>query len=64
MFNHVAIPDTEHVEYVERPSLPVGGMPMNSPSWVPENVFSVATMSPSAIWSLMSTEKSGNACHR
>jgi hypothetical protein len=43
--------------------LSVGGIPKNSPLCVPENVFSVATLSPSAICSLISAEKSGNASH-
>src|SRR5690349_11335475 len=40
---------------------PVGGMPANSPSWVPWKTLRVTTLSPSATWSSTVARKSGKA---
>jgi hypothetical protein len=41
--------------------LPVGGMPTNSPVWVPAAVHRSTTLSPSATWSTMVRRASGKA---
>ena len=45
-------------------ALPVGGMPMSSPSCVPWNTLRVTTLSPSATWSRIVARKSGKALRK
>ena len=46
---------------VKATCLPVGGMPWNSPRWVPRKATRAATVSPSAAMSCMVSRRSGNA---
>ena len=61
MLNNLAVADAEHVEHIESHVVAGRWDADELTLMVPENVFSVATRSPSAICSFISTEKSGKA---